>query len=188
VCVLCRQWCSFLFGPRWYTILLRIGRGQLVVGCTISRVLERFTLLLLARLVVSKNFVWIEACSFVIARKAYDFAGGGPVHIASGFAGLAFCLVGFIRFPVLKFALLSYLQFVGPRKHVKDHVPHNLLSVFIATGLLWFGWLAFNGGSNVAPTARAALATFNSMLAPSVSALTWTFIGKYLMYYCGAHH
>ncbi len=88
---------------------------------------------------------------------AYDFAGGGPVHIASGFAGLAFCL------------------FVGRRAHVREHVPHNLSNVFFATGLLWLGWLAFNGGANVAPTARAGMATFNSMLAPSVSALTWVF-------------
>jgi Amt family ammonium transporter len=73
------------------------------------------------------------------------------------------------------------VQFIGPRKHVKNHVPHNLLSVFISTGLLWFGWLAFNGGSNVAPTSRAAIAAFNSMLAPSVSALTWTLIGKGIM-------
>lgn len=88
----------------------------------------------------------------------YDFAGGGPVHVASGFAGLAFCL------------------FVGPRKNVRDHIPHNLLNVYVATGLLWLGWLAFNGGSSFAPTPRAAIAAFNSMLSPSISALTWTII------------
>ncbi len=38
----------------------------------------------------------------------YDFAGGGPVHIASGFSALAFCL------------------FVGPRKVVRAHSPSSL--------------------------------------------------------------
>ena len=38
---------------------------------------------------------------------AYDFAGGGPVHIASGFSGLAYCLM------------------LGKRKHI--HVEHHSL-------------------------------------------------------------
>ena len=52
---------------------------------------------------------------------ALDFAGGGPVHIASGFAGLAFCI------------------FLGKRHGVghESFTPHNLTSVFLGTALLW---------------------------------------------------
>lgn len=52
---------------------------------------------------------------------ALDFAGGGPVHIASGFAALALCYV------------------IGRRKtRHSEEKPHNLVLVFIGTGLLWF--------------------------------------------------
>lgn len=72
-----------------------------------------------------------------------DYAGGGPVHIASGFAGLAMSLA------------------VGKRKNFensKEWKPHNLSNVFLGTALLWFGWFGFNGGSAVAGTSRAAMA------------------------------
>lgn len=71
---------------------------------------------------------------------AYDFAGGGPVHIASGFAGLAYCLI------------------LGKRKRI--HVEHHsLVNVMFGTGLLWCGWFAFNGGSAGASNTRAAMAS-----------------------------
>ncbi|OWA53099.1 Ammonium transporter 1 [Hypsibius exemplaris] len=84
----------------------------------------------------------------------YDFAGGGPVHIASGFAGLAYCLV------------------LGKRKHI--HVEHHsLVNVMFGTGILWFGWLAFNGGSEGAANTRAAMASTNTTIAAACGALTW---------------
>ena len=42
-----------------------------------------------------------------------------------------------------------------------------------ATGLLWFGWLGFNGGSALAANSVAALASVNTMLAPMATALVW---------------
>ena len=59
---------------------------------------------------------------------SYDFAGGTPVHISSGAAGLAFALVTGKRIDYGK----------------EPYRPHNLSSVFLGTALLWFG---FNGGS-----------------------------------------
>ena len=38
----------------------------------------------------------------------------------------------------------SFAIWVGPRKQ-KLKEPVNLSSVYIGTGLLWFGWLGFNG-------------------------------------------
>lgn len=65
-----------------------------------------------------------------------DFAGSGPVHIASGFAALAWSLM------------------LGPRlsEHSKEErqkiihtKPHNPFLVGIGTCFIWFGWFAFNG-------------------------------------------
>ncbi|KAJ3102481.1 hypothetical protein HDU96_009614 [Phlyctochytrium bullatum] len=86
-----------------------------------------------------------------------DFAGGGPVHIASGFAGLAFSLV------------------LGQRRRVgnEEFKPHNLVNVFLGTALLWFGWYGFNGGSANAGTARAAMAALVTQLATVCGAISW---------------
>ncbi|KAJ3135185.1 hypothetical protein HK101_004267 [Irineochytrium annulatum] len=86
-----------------------------------------------------------------------DFAGGGPVHIASGFAGLAFCIV------------------LGKRRRVglEEFKPHNLANVFLGTALLWFGWFAFNGGSALAGTARAGMAGAVTHIATASGALAW---------------
>lgn len=65
-----------------------------------------------------------------------DFAGSGPVHIASGFSALAWSLM------------------LGPRLSEHDsatrqkiihHKPHNPFLVGIGTCFIWFGWFAFNG-------------------------------------------
>ncbi|KAI8897040.1 ammonium transporter AmtB-like domain-containing protein [Globomyces pollinis-pini] len=84
-----------------------------------------------------------------------DFAGGGPVHMASGAAALAFCL------------------FVGRRKATTETKPHNVTNVFLGTALLWFGWFGFNGGSAGAATARAGMAAFVTTVAASAGGLTW---------------
>uniref|UniRef100_A0A915JUB5 Ammonium transporter AmtB-like domain-containing protein n=1 Tax=Romanomermis culicivorax TaxID=13658 RepID=A0A915JUB5_ROMCU len=60
-----------------------------------------------------------------------DYAGGTPVHIASGFAGLAKALV------------------LGKRLDYDRNTewkPHSLSNVFLGTAILWFGWFGFNGG------------------------------------------
>jgi Amt family ammonium transporter len=83
--------------------------------------------------------------------------------IACGFSGLAFCL------------------FLGPRKFVGHHKPSSLANVFLGTGMLWFGWLFFNAGSELAINGRAAIALFNTMLAGGVGALLWVFIDLVLL-------
>lgn len=54
-----------------------------------------------------------------------DFAGGGPVHIASGWAGLAYAFI------------LGKRRTVGAQSKKK---PHNTTLVFLGTILIWFGW------------------------------------------------
>jgi ammonia channel protein AmtB len=58
-----------------------------------------------------------------------DYAGGGPVHIASGVSALAYALV------------LGKRKIAGEKIHKK---PHNTTLVFLGTIMIWFGWLAFN--------------------------------------------
>jgi len=66
-----------------------------------------------------------------------DYAGGGPVHIASGMSALAYALV------------------LGKRvEHGAKRRPHNITMVFLGTCFIWFGWLAFNGGSTLNATVR----------------------------------
>ncbi|XXQ33107.1 Ammonium transporter [Plasmodiophora brassicae] len=90
----------------------------------------------------------------------YDFAGGGPVHIASGFAGLAYALV------------LGRSTADGGTRHK----PHNVANVFLGTALLWFGWFGFNGGSALAATARAAMAATVTTMAASSAAIAWVVV------------
>ena len=65
-----------------------------------------------------------------------DFAGSGPVHIASGFAALAWSLM-----------LGARKDHNGESIHNKmpQFRPHNPFLVGLGTILIWFGWFAFNG-------------------------------------------
>jgi len=58
-----------------------------------------------------------------------DFAGGGPVHQASGWAALAYALVLGKRTPAAG----------EPKSRSK---PHNTTLVFLGTVLIWFGWVS----------------------------------------------
>ncbi|KAH9267511.1 hypothetical protein BASA83_009900 [Batrachochytrium salamandrivorans] len=93
-----------------------------------------------------------------------DFAGGGPVHVASGFAGLAYCLV------------VGNRRYININSKGSEFLPHNITNVFIGTALLWFGWFGFNGGSAMAATPRAAMAVAVTLFAAAAGALSWTLV------------
>jgi Amt family ammonium transporter len=86
-----------------------------------------------------------------------DFAGGMVVHTSAGFAALASVWV------------------VGARKFAPGErtLPHNVAFVGLGTGLLWFGWFGFNGGSALAADGVAAQAFVNTDIAASVAMCTW---------------
>jgi Amt family ammonium transporter len=88
---------------------------------------------------------------------ALDFAGGTVVHINAAAAALVFALV------------------LGKRRGLKTPtvLPHNVPFAILGAGLLWFGWLGFNGGSALAANGLAAYAFANTFFAPAAAALVW---------------
>ncbi|KAF1993230.1 ammonium transporter [Amniculicola lignicola CBS 123094] len=103
------------------------------------------------------NWTW-NANGWLFNLPSLDFAGGGPVHIASGWAALAYAFV------------------LGKRTHKGDHVhgkAHNTTLVFLGTVLIWFGWFGFNGGSALNASIRAMMAAFNTNTAASFGVLGW---------------
>ncbi|MDG9724832.1 ammonium transporter [Streptomyces sp. DH41] len=91
---------------------------------------------------------------------ALDFAGGLPVELNSGIAGLAAALV--IRGPA------DFRR--------KEPRPNNIPLVMIGVALLWFGWLAFNAGSAVRDTGTAATAFINTQLGAAGAMVTWPLV------------
>lgn len=88
-----------------------------------------------------------------------DFAGGTPVHIASGCAALAY-----------SFAL-------GRRKgHGTDELnyrPHNVTHIVIGTVFLWVGWFGFNAGSALGANIRTVMAAVVTNISACVGGMTW---------------
>ncbi|RPA97340.1 Rh-like protein/ammonium transporter [Choiromyces venosus 120613-1] len=88
-----------------------------------------------------------------------DYAGGGPVCVASGFSALAYALV------------LGKRR--GYRRKEHRQTPHNVIMVFLGTCFIWFEWLCFNGGSTLNATIRAIYAMFNTNIAASCGLIGW---------------
>ena len=103
---------------------------------------------------------WLWGGGFLAEWGALDFAGGMVVHVSAGMAALASVWV------------------VG-RRQVRPgerSIPHNIAFVALGTGLLWFGWFGFNGGSALAANGVAAQAFVNTDIAGSIAMCTWLFI------------
>ena len=103
---------------------------------------------------------WVWGGGFLARAGVLDFAGGTVVHLNAGVAGLVAAYV------------------VGKRHGygTDNFAPHNLALAVIGTGLLWVGWLGFNGGSALGANSRAAFALIATQLAASTGALTWMFL------------
>ncbi len=86
-----------------------------------------------------------------------DFAGGIVVHTNAGAAAIAM-------------ALLLGRRTGWPGR---QEPPHSLPLVMVGTGLLWFGWIGYNGGSALAAGGLAATAATNTHLGGATALLTW---------------
>jgi Amt family ammonium transporter len=88
---------------------------------------------------------------------ALDFAGGTVVHINAAAAAVVFAAV------------------LGKRRGLRTPtvLPHNVPFAILGAGLLWFGWLGFNGGSALGANGLASYAFANTFMAPAAAALAW---------------
>ncbi|MCE5194395.1 MAG: ammonium transporter [Nitrospiraceae bacterium] len=89
-----------------------------------------------------------------------DFAGGVVVHITSGISALAAAIV------------------IGKRKgYMRETMaPHNLPMTVLGTGLLWFGWFGFNGGSALASGGLSTIAFVTTHIAAVSATLAWVIV------------
>ena len=100
---------------------------------------------------------WVWGGGFLGAYGTVDFAGGLVVHLNAGVAGLVAAIV------------------VGKRRGYgsENLSPYDLSLAVIGTGLLWVGWMGFNGGSALGANSRAVMAIVATHLAASAGAFTW---------------
>jgi ammonium transporter, Amt family len=103
---------------------------------------------------------WVWGGGWLDELGALDFAGGAVVHVNAGAAALVAALVLGSRREYGRQALL----------------PHNVPFVLLGTGLLWFGWFGFNGGSALAADEIAVLALVNTLFAPAAAIVSWALL------------
>ncbi|MCF3111716.1 ammonium transporter [Niabella sp. CC-SYL272] len=92
---------------------------------------------------------------FLFKLGVLDFAGGTVVHMSAGLAALAGAI---------------YLK---KRTDTGENKPARITYVLLGTGLLWFGWFGFNGGSAMGANALAASALATTAVASGAAAFAW---------------
>lgn len=100
---------------------------------------------------------WVWGGGWLSTLGVLDFAGGTVVHVNAGIAAAVAAMV------------------VGRRKDYGRQavLPHNVPFVMLGTGLLYFGWFGFNGGSALAANGTAVQAFVTTLLAPMAALLVW---------------
>jgi Amt family ammonium transporter len=147
-----------------FQLMFAIITPGLVVGAVAERV--KFTsyilfIVLFSLLVYAPIAHWTwHPEGFLFKMGALDFAGGTVVHISAGCAALAGALVLKRR-----------------KAHVEQQEipPANIPYVLIGTGLLWFGWFGFNGGSALGANTLAVTAFVTTNTAAASAGLSWMF-------------
>ena len=105
---------------------------------------------------------WVWGGGWLAKLGALDFAGGTVVHVNAGVAALVAA------------------RLLGPRRDYGRQalLPHNVPFVLLGTGLLWFGWFGFNGGSALAANGAAVLAFVNTLFAPAATLVVWLIVDR----------
>lgn len=136
----------------------------LVVGATAERI--KFTSYVLFMVLFSvliyapiAHWTW-HPKGLLLQMGVLDFAGGTVVHISAGCAALAGAIV------------LKRRKVHINREEVK---PARIPYVLLGTGLLWFGWFGFNGGSALSANSLAVDAFANTNIASAAAGLSWIF-------------
>jgi len=144
-----------------YQCMFAIITPALITGAFAERV--RFVPFLVFSLLWA-ILVYNPVCHWIWGKGGWlgnlgvlDFAGGLVVHATCGAAALAGVLV------------------LGSRKGYgkSSFMPHNLPMTMVGTGLLWFGWFGFNGGSALAADEIAATAFVATHLGGMAGMMMW---------------
>ena len=148
----------------FFQLMFAIITPGLVVGAVAERI--RFTsyilfICLFSLLVYSPLAHWTwHPEGFLLQMGSYDFAGGTVVHISAGMAALAGAVV------------LKRRRVHLERREIP---PANIPYVLIGTGLLWFGWSGFNGGSAFGANGLAVSALATTNVSAGAAGLSWMF-------------
>ncbi|MGN6437799.1 MAG: ammonium transporter [Agriterribacter sp.] len=136
----------------------------LVVGATAERI--KFTSYVLFMILFSlliyapiAHWTWHPE-GLLLKMGVLDFAGGTVVHISAGCAALVGAIV------------LKQRKVHINREALK---PARITYVLLGTGLLWFGWFGFNGGSALSASSLAVNAFANTNIASAAAGLSWIF-------------
>ena len=91
--------------------------------------------------------------------KDLDFAGGTVVHISSGVSALVLAAL------------------IGARKQWPKSIrpPHDVTQILLGTGLLWFGWFGFNGGSQLS-AGGAEIPFTTTHVAAAAGLVAWSLV------------
>jgi len=144
-----------------YQAMFAVITPALISGAVVERVrVKAFVLFagLWSLLVYAPVAHWVWAPGgWLRGLGALDFAGGTVVHINAAAAAVVFAVL------------------LGKRRGLRHPtvMPHNVPFAILGAGLLWFGWLGFNGGSALAANGLAAFAFANTFFAPAAAALAW---------------
>lgn len=137
-----------------------IVTAALISGAVVERMRFGAFLIFIALWCVAVYAVlahWVWGGGWLADGGTLDFAGGVPVEMASGFSAFAAAWV------------------VGARKDFgrQAMLPHNAIYILLGAGLLWFGWIGFNGGSGFSTGSAGILAVANTLLAPACTLVVW---------------
>ncbi|MGL4773117.1 MAG: ammonium transporter [Clostridium sp.] len=147
-----------------FQLMFAIITPGLIVGSIVERMkFSSFIIFIIAWTILVYNPIahWVWGVGgWIRELGALDFAGGNVVHISSGIAGLIACII------------------LGKRKGYKKNpmLPHNVPYIMIGLGLLWFGWLGFNGGSALGANGVGTIAFVNTMVSAAVAMISWIIV------------
>lgn len=114
-------------------------------------------------LFIFATIVYCPICYWIWAPGGWAYQWG-VLDWAGGFLEIVSAVGGFV-----------YSYFLGRRKEnlLINFRPHNVSMVTLGTGILWFGWLLFNGGSTLTPSLKSAYAFFNTNISAVTGGMTW---------------
>jgi len=146
-----------------YQMMFAIITPALISGAIVERVSFKayfWFVIIWSTLIYSPLAHWVWGKGWIGAMGALDFAGGTVVHISSGVSAVVAAWM------------------IGPRKTYPDQpaAPHNVPYVLLGIGLLWFGWLGFNGGSALGAGGLATVAFVATVVATAGAGLTWVIL------------